>query len=82
MRWLLATIALLAASACLVAWIYLRDRDTSQPLPQPSYLSLHRPAMPDRRRELSDYAQRRQAQPEPAPDAPASRREGRKTVAK
>jgi hypothetical protein len=29
MRWLLATIALLAASAGLLGWIYLRDRDTN-----------------------------------------------------
>ncbi len=29
MRWLYITIALLAASACLVGWIYLRDRDTN-----------------------------------------------------
>jgi len=29
MRWLLATIALLAASAGLIGWIYLRDRDTN-----------------------------------------------------
>ncbi len=29
MRWLLVTIALLAASACLVGWVYLRDRDTN-----------------------------------------------------
>jgi hypothetical protein len=27
MRWLLITIALLATSACLLGWIYLRDRD-------------------------------------------------------
>jgi hypothetical protein len=58
MRWLLATIALLAASACLVAWIYLRDRDTSQPLPQSSYLSVRRPPMPDRRRDLRLGVQR------------------------
>jgi hypothetical protein len=48
MRWLLATIALLAASACLVAWIYLRDRDTSQPLPQSSHLPVRRPPRPNR----------------------------------
>ena len=48
MRWLLATIALLAASACLVAWIYLRDRDTSQPLPQSSHLSVRLPPRPYR----------------------------------
>ncbi len=29
MRWLAATVALLAASAGLLAWVYLRDRDTS-----------------------------------------------------
>jgi hypothetical protein len=29
MRWLYVTIALLATSCCLVAWIYLRDRDTA-----------------------------------------------------
>jgi hypothetical protein len=29
MRWLYLTIALLASSACLVGWIYLRDRDTN-----------------------------------------------------
>lgn len=29
MRWLAATVALLAASAALIAWVYLRDRDTS-----------------------------------------------------
>lgn len=29
MRWLGVTAALLAASLCLVAWVYLRDRDTS-----------------------------------------------------
>lgn len=29
MRWLAATAALLAASAGLIAWVYLRDRDTS-----------------------------------------------------
>ncbi len=29
MRWLGVTVGLLTASLCLVAWIYLRDRDTS-----------------------------------------------------
>jgi hypothetical protein len=29
MRWLYLTIGLLGASACLIAWIYLRDRDPS-----------------------------------------------------
>jgi hypothetical protein len=29
MRWLAATSALLTASLCLLAWIYLRNRDTS-----------------------------------------------------
>ena len=29
MRWLALTLALLAASAGLLAWVYLRDRDTS-----------------------------------------------------
>jgi hypothetical protein len=29
MRWLYVTAGLLSASFCLVAWIYLRDRDTS-----------------------------------------------------
>jgi hypothetical protein len=29
MRWLCATVGLLAASACLLAWVYLRDRDPS-----------------------------------------------------
>jgi hypothetical protein len=29
MRWFYVTIALLLASACLVTWIYLRDRDTN-----------------------------------------------------
>ncbi len=29
MKWLLATIVLLAASASLIGWIYLRDRDTN-----------------------------------------------------
>jgi hypothetical protein len=29
MRWLCVTVGLLTASLCLVAWIYLRDRDTS-----------------------------------------------------
>ena len=29
MRWLYVTLGLLAASVCLVGWIYLRDRDTS-----------------------------------------------------
>jgi hypothetical protein len=29
MKWLAVTIALLALSAGLVSWIYLRDRDTS-----------------------------------------------------
>lgn len=29
MRWLFVTIGLLSASFCLMAWIYLRDRDTS-----------------------------------------------------
>ncbi len=33
MKWLAATLALLAASAALVAAIYLRDRDTSNWLP-------------------------------------------------
>jgi len=33
MRWLLATIVLLAASAGLAGWIYLRDRDTNWRLP-------------------------------------------------
>jgi hypothetical protein len=36
MRWLYLTIALLASSACLVGWIYLRDRDTNWLPPQPS----------------------------------------------
>jgi hypothetical protein len=29
MKWLYVTIGLLATSACLIAWIYLRDRDTN-----------------------------------------------------
>ncbi len=29
MRWLGVTLGLLSACACLVAWVYLRDRDTS-----------------------------------------------------
>jgi hypothetical protein len=29
MKWLFATIGLLAASLCLLGWIYLRDRDTN-----------------------------------------------------
>jgi hypothetical protein len=29
MRWLYLTVGLLSASFCLVAWIYLRDRDPS-----------------------------------------------------
>jgi hypothetical protein len=35
MRWLAATLALVAASAALVAGIYFRDRDTSGFLPAP-----------------------------------------------
>jgi hypothetical protein len=34
MRWLYATVGLLTASLCLLAWVYLRDRDPST-LPQP-----------------------------------------------
>jgi hypothetical protein len=33
MKWLGVTLGLLAASVCLVGWIYLRDRDTSGWLP-------------------------------------------------
>jgi hypothetical protein len=29
MRWLYVTVGLLATCACLIGWIYLRDRDTS-----------------------------------------------------
>jgi hypothetical protein len=29
MRWLCVTVGLLAASLCLLTWVYLRDRDTS-----------------------------------------------------
>ncbi len=29
MRWLGVTVGLLCASACLLAWVYLRDRDTA-----------------------------------------------------
>jgi hypothetical protein len=29
MRWLGVTISLLSACACLIAWVYLRDRDTT-----------------------------------------------------
>jgi hypothetical protein len=29
MRWLYATVCLLGASVCLIAWVYLRDRDPS-----------------------------------------------------
>jgi hypothetical protein len=29
MRWLCATVCLLSASFCLIAWVYLRDRDPS-----------------------------------------------------
>lgn len=29
MKWLYATIALLTMCVCLVAWVYLRDRDTN-----------------------------------------------------
>jgi len=35
MKWLYVTIGLLVTSACLVGWIYLRDRDTSSYLPPP-----------------------------------------------
>ena len=31
MRWLLLTLALLASSAGLLGWIYLRDRDMAAP---------------------------------------------------
>jgi hypothetical protein len=35
MRWLYLTIALLATSACLIGWLYLRDRDTNwRPSPE------------------------------------------------
>jgi hypothetical protein len=37
MRWLLATLALLACSAGLLGWVYLRDRDTHW---QPTELQL------------------------------------------
>jgi hypothetical protein len=33
MKWLYVTVGLLAMSACLIGWIYLRDRDTSSVLP-------------------------------------------------
>lgn len=51
MRWLLVTIALLAASACLVGWIYLRDRgDTNWRPPErhlaPGQRSEHRASRP------------------------------------
>jgi hypothetical protein len=36
MKWLYVTIGLLVTSACLVGWIYLRDRDTNWLPPQPS----------------------------------------------
>jgi hypothetical protein len=39
MKWLYVTIAVLAASACLIAWIYLRDRDTSTSPPSASQLA-------------------------------------------
>jgi hypothetical protein len=29
MRWLYVTLGLLSVSACLLAWVYLRDRDTN-----------------------------------------------------
>jgi hypothetical protein len=29
MKWLYVTVALLSASVCLVAWVYLRERETS-----------------------------------------------------
>jgi hypothetical protein len=36
MKWLCITLVLLTSSACLVGWIYLRDRDTNWLPPQPS----------------------------------------------
>jgi hypothetical protein len=33
MKWLYLTLGLLATSVCLIGWIYLRDRDTSNALP-------------------------------------------------
>jgi hypothetical protein len=40
MKWLYVTIGLLASSACLIGWIYLRDRSTSTR--PPSALSTER----------------------------------------
>jgi hypothetical protein len=39
MRWLSLTVCLLSVSACLVAWVYLRDRDTSDWRPPESQLA-------------------------------------------
>lgn len=39
MRWFVVTVALLAASALLVSWIYLRDRHTSNWRPSPAALA-------------------------------------------
>jgi hypothetical protein len=44
MRWLYVTIALLATSACLVAWLYLRDRDTNWRPPPEQQLTFVRRA--------------------------------------
>jgi hypothetical protein len=35
MRWLCVTLGLLATCVCLVAWIYLRDRNTNWQPPEP-----------------------------------------------
>ncbi len=39
MRWLFVTLVLLASSAGLLGWVYLRDRDTSWRPPEPQLAS-------------------------------------------
>lgn len=41
MRWLYTTLGLLSASVCLLAWIYLRDRDTSADSRPGEYQTAH-----------------------------------------
>lgn len=63
MRWLYATIGLVAMCACLIAWIYLRDRDTNWQPPEHALTCTKavgsypcRPAIPrltDKERHLS-----------------------------